>query len=483
MSAENSVEPRTLKGFRDVMPAEAIARERVSAIIRGVYERFGFVPVDTPGLELLGTLTGTGGEEINKTLFRIRTPEGEDAALRFDLTVPFARLLAQYPDGLKLPFRRYQIGPVWRADKPDPGRWREFVQCDIDAAGSAAVEVDAEMVAALASVMRETGLTEGEFRIRINDRKLVDAFLSGSGVGDAETRKKILRVVDKLARIGLENVKKELGAGRVDESGDTIKGVGLSAETIGKVAGFIGLRGDTRKGVLEAVRPFLPKTPEAEAAMAGLVELDAALAALGVTEREAVFDPALARGLDYYTGPVFEAVLPGAPEFGSVAGGGRYDGLAGRFSEARIPATGVSIGLDRFVAALTKMGEIKAPQTTTRVLVVAMTGTPVTELLRVAAELRGAGIAAELYFTPEGAKPGVKNQLAYGNAREIPVAVLLGEDELKAGKISIKDLRAGRDARAEIKDREEYRKAGQAGQVTVDRAKLVETVRGLLGKE
>jgi len=478
---KSPVEARTLKGFRDQMPAEVMAREDLAAKIRRVYAKFGFVPLDTPAIEPLEVLTGTGGEEINKSLFTLKTPEGESAALRFDLTVPFARLIAQYPDRFKLPFRRCAVGPVWRADKPDPGRWREFWQCDIDAAGSDSVSVDAEIVAALCAVMREAGLARGEYLVRINDRKVVDAFLSGCGITDSQVQKHVLRVVDKLPKAGLDNVKRELGPGRTDDSGDKIRGVGLDQAAVEKVVQFISVKAGNRKSVIEAVSGLVANSAGGEAAISELKALDSALESLGIGDNEAVFDPALARGLDYYTGPVFEVVLPGVPEFGSVGGGGRYDGLAGRFTGANIPATGASVGLDRFIAALRKMGKIKDPGSPTKVLVVTIPGTPGAELLRLAGELRGAGIATEVYFGQTGVKAGVKDQLALANTRGIPVAILMGEDELKAGTVSVKNMGAGSAERSDIKDPDAYRKAGKAGQVTVERAKLVETVRGIIG--
>ena len=475
------VEARTLKGFRDLMPADVLAREEMAAKIRSVYSRFGFVPLDTPALEPLDVLTGTGGEEINKSLFTLKTPEGESAALRFDLTVPFARLVAQYPEKFKLPFRRCAVGPVWRADKPDPGRWREFWQCDIDAAGSDSVSVDAEVVAALCMVMREVGLGRGEFLVRINDRRVVDAFLAGCGISEPQVQKHVLRVVDKLQKAGLENVRRELGPGRTDDSGDKIRGVGLDSAVVEKIVQFISVKAGNRKSVADAVSALVSRTEGGEAAINQLMALDSALEALGISDSEAVFDPALARGLDYYTGPVFEVVLPGAPDFGSVAGGGRYDGLAGRFTGTVIPSTGASIGIDRFIAALRKLGRITDPGSPTKVLVVTIPGTPPGELMKLATELRTAGIATEVFFGQTGVKAGVKDQLALANSRGIPVAILVGEDELKAGTVSVKNMGAGSSERSDIKDPEAYRKAGKAGQVTVERGKMVETVRGIIG--
>jgi histidyl-tRNA synthetase len=472
------VVPQTLKGFRDLLPGEMIARNTVVEKIRLVYEKYGFVPLDTPVLEYLTTLVGTAGEETNKQLFRLESPEREPIAMRFDLTVPYARLLAQYPEQLKLPFRRYHIGPVFRADKPGPGRFRQFVQFDIDAAGSDSVAVDAEIIAAMCEAMRELGLAPGEFQVRINNRKLVDALLGGCGLTDRETQKHVLRVVDKLLKVGLENVRKELGPGRVDESGDPIKGVGLAAAVIDKTLLFISTKRDQRESTLEALASLLPRSETTATALGEGAELNAALASLGVSQAEALLDASLMRGLDYYTGPVFEAVLPSAPQFGSVMGGGRYDQLVARFLDRNVPSTGASIGLDRLMDALRHLGKVQLAPTTTKVLVLAMRGVAASELLRIAAELRAQGIPSEVFFGDP--KAGIRDQLSVANARLIPVAVIMGEDELKSGKVSVKDLKVGAEARASIQDREQYRKSGKSGQTTVARADLVRTVKQLL---
>ena len=485
------VEPQTLKGFQDLLPPDMILRNQVVRKIQDVYERYGFLPIDTPVLEHLGALVGVGGEEANKSMFRLDSPEEEPVAMRFDLTVPFARLIAQYADKLPLPFRRYHVGPVFRADKPGPGRFRQFTQLDIDAAGSASVAVDAEIVAAMCDAMHAVGLGgEGDsttrFQVRINNRRLVDALLEDAGITSRETAVHVLRVVDKLQKVGVDNVRKELGDGRVDESGDKIRGVRLPAAVIDKVLSFIALTGGTRSEVTDRLATTLSQSQTAAAAIQQMRELAAALDGLKVPEHEAIFDPSLTRGLDYYTGPVFEAWLPGAPEFGSVMGGGRYDGLVTRFSDRAIPATGASIGLDRFLAALVHLGVLKPVNTTVKVLIIQFPGMPVGELLAVAAELRNADIPTQLYFKPdvEGlAKANMKAQLAYANAAGIPVAVIIGEDELKNGVVSIKDLNAGMTQRTDIQDREEYRKAGKSGQHTVPRGDLVKVVREILAAE
>jgi histidyl-tRNA synthetase len=398
--------------------------------------------------------------------------------MRFDLTVPYARLLAQYPDQLKLPFRRYHIGPVFRADKPGPGRFRQFVQFDIDAAGSESVAVDAEVVAAMTEVMRTLGLGRGEFQVRINNRKLMDALLIGNSITDREVQKHVLRVIDKLQKVGSENVRKELGEGRVDDSGDPITGVGLSAGVIDKTLEFISVKGTSRTEILNALAQLLPKSPITDSVVQEMSELNQALVSLRVDEIEAVFDPSLMRGLDYYTGPVFEAHLPAAPQFGSVMGGGRFDQLVARFMDQSIPATGASIGLDRLMDALKDIGKIKTVPTITKVLVVSLRAIPTSELLSIANDLRAEGIPTEVFFGDS--KVGFRDQLATANAKQVPIAVIVGEDELKAGNVSVKDLRVGMQARSGIKDREEYKKSGKAGQVTIPRADLVKAVKQML---
>ena len=469
------VEPRTLKGFQDLLPEEALARRDVVRTIEDVFQRFGFAPIETPALEYLDVLLGTGGEETNKELFRLQTPEGEDVALRFDLTVPFARVVAQYPDRIKAPIRRYAIGPVWRADKPGPGRFRQFTQLDVDAGGSDSVAVDGEIVAAMSEAMSALGAPS--HRIVINNRKLIDALLESCGISDEDRQKHILRVVDKLQKVGLDNIRLELGPGRVDESGDPIRGVGLEPGVIDAIIDFIGIQAGTREGVINALTDRLQDSELARTAIAEMRELHEALTALGVSEAHAAFEPSLARGLDYYTGPVFEITLPDAPEFGSVGGGGRYNGLVERFLDRAIPATGMSIGLDRLMAALTHLGAIKPARSVVQALVVTLGNVPKAETLRCAAELRAVGIRTESFFGP---KMNMKAQLSHADRQEIPVAIILGEDELAKGVVAVKDLLAGKRQREHIEERDAYRQAGKSGQVTVPREDMIKTVQEML---
>jgi histidyl-tRNA synthetase len=487
-SPASEVRPQTLKGFQDLLPQEMFAREWVIGRIKKVYERYGFQPLDTPVLEHLATLVGTGGEETNKQLFRLKTPEGEPIAMRFDLTVPFARLIAQYPERLKLPFRRYHIGPVFRADDPAPGRFRQFTQFDIDAAGAASVAVDAEMIAAMCEVLREIGLdntrtpagSPQEFLVKINHRKVVDALLEGCGIEEIERHKHVLRVVDKLDKIGIGEVRKELAEGRVDVSGDRIRGVGLSPEVIEKIIAFIEISEPTREATVETIAARLPEAPSKQAALDEMRELADCLNALGVSQQDAIFDPSLARGLDYYTGPVYEAILPAA-KVGSVMGGGRYDGLIGRFSPEPIPAAGVSVGLDRLIAGLQLAGKIEKTATSVQALVISMPGVRDAEILRIAAELRAAGIIATPYLGRGKTKP--KDKFAYANTYDIPVAVIVGGDELTKNVVSIKNLRLGERLRRETTSNEEYQRLAREAQVIVPREQMIEIVCRMLQQE
>ena len=487
MSSETTralVEPQTLKGYRDILPEELIFQTAVIEKIRAVLERYGFVPLDTPCVEYLTTLVGTGGEEADKDLIRFKSKEGENVGLRYDLTVPFARLLAQYPEQLRLPFRRYQLAPVFRNDKPGEGRYRQFRQFDFDAAGSESAAVDAEIVAVMADIFAAVGLANTaerkRFTIHVNNRKLLEAMLVAAGITEGDLQRHTLRVVDKLSKIGVDNVRLEMGGGRVDASGDTIRGVGLSASSIDTLLALIAVTGASRAAVVAAMAAALPADSElSKAALAEMRALDEDLTALGVSEVDAVFDPSLARGLAYYTGPIFEAHLAEAPEMGAVIGGGRYNNLVDRFLEKSIPATGASFGLDRFTAALRKLKSIDSAATMTQALIISFPGVPASYLLRVARLLRESGVRAEVYFGDAKAK--MKDQLSLANMRQVPVAVIVGPDEMAAAQVSVKDLRAGMVERAGVQDREAFKAAGKTAQVTVGLDEVVATVKGLLG--
>ncbi|HST83580.1 MAG TPA: histidine--tRNA ligase [Kineosporiaceae bacterium] len=496
------VRPQTLRGFRDLLPEEMLLRNEVVDRIRRVYESFGFVPLDTPVLESLPTLIGSGGDEADKQIFHVTeagapTPEdGESTVagvgMRFDLTVPFARIIAQYhPQQLRLPFRRYHIGQVFRADEPQPeqGRFRQFTQFDCDIAGSSAVAADAEIVAVMVGALEALGLQPsvplgdtGEngpgYFIRVNNRKLVDAFLAGLGITEPAVARHVLRVLDKADKISGPALRAELGEGRFDQSGDRIPGVGLAAEPIAAILDFAAVRQDTRAKVVDDLAARLPDDEQAAAALAEVRELLGHLEALGVSEAAARFDPSLARGLAYYTGTVYEGTLAQAG-VGSVIGGGRYDGLVSRFSDEPVAAVGASIGLDRLITGLRNLGiELGTAATTADVIVLVMPGVEATHAARAAHELRQAGLATELFVGEAIGKVG--KQLAYANAQGFRAAVMIGSKELKEDTVTVKDLRAGIEARTGITDNSEFRKAGSSGQQVVPRSELVATVSGVI---
>ena len=491
----NYIKPLTLKGFCDHLPEDMLFRNRVVDTIRSVYEWYGFLPIDTPTLEYLVTLLGTGGEETNKQIFRLESPEGEPVGLRFDLTVPFARILAQYKNELRLPFRRYHIGPVFRADKPGPNRFRQFTQFDIDIAGTESVVADAEIISAMCNVFRKLGLRRKEFegvcdyQMLVNSRRLLDALLYACDVHDAEKKKHILSILDKRVKVGSDNVEKELGEGRVDQSGDVIRGAGQDARTIAKISEFCAIDESTRELSVRKYEACLPQNDLTKKALSEMRTLSDALDALGVSESEAPFLPSLSRGLDYYTGPIFEGVLSLPSDENSdieeksvaVVGGGRYDDLVDRFTEDSIPATGASIGLDRLLNNLKKMKALRLSGTTTKAIVITMKGVADVERIRLAKTLRDNGVAAEMYIGRSGVT--MSEQMSYANERGVHIAVILGPDEVQNNTVSLKDLSAGKVSREGIADREEYRKHGKTGQTTVPQSQMLETITKMIGGE
>ncbi|HZE88971.1 MAG TPA: histidine--tRNA ligase [Verrucomicrobiae bacterium] len=468
------VQARTVKGFRDILPHQIVARRRMIDRLRAVFESHGFVPFDTPALEYVDALLGLG-EEGTKSLFRMKSPEGEDVALRYDLTVPLARVVSQYPN-LPRPFRRYQVSPVWRADKPDPGRFREFTQFDIDSVGSPTVLADAEILMAMDEAFTALGLTA--YRIRYSSRKILNSLLKYAGI-EGEAGLRTLRTLDKLDKQGLKAVLLELGPGRMDASGDRIQGLGLASSSIERVERFVSLEGAAgggRTGLLDAVESLFVAVDGAGEGIAELREIDRYLAAEGIPDDRVAVDLSIARGLDYYTGPVFEAILTDLPEFGAVFGGGRYDGLVERFLGTKVEATGASIGVDRLLAALDRLGLVPQGWATARVLTTVMDQGRIPDYLRMTRELRDAGIPAEIYM---GGPAGMKKQFAYADKVGIPVVLIAGSNEFEAGTVSIKDLREGKQREGDAADREAWVKQ-RFGQRTVPRAEMIATIRSLL---
>jgi len=471
-----TVKPRVVKGFRDILPHQVAARRRVIGTIRAAFERYGFVPLDTPAVEYVDALLGLG-EEGTKNLFRMTSPEGDEIALRYDLTVPLARVVAQYRD-LPRPFRRYQVSPVWRADKPDPGRFREFIQFDIDSVGAATVLADAEILMAMDEALRALGL---EFRIRYSSRKLLNTILRWAGV-PSERGMDTMRVLDKFDKIGLADLLRELGPGRMDASGDKIRGLELPEPSVGKIREFYEKHAVTESSGADALarlEGLFTGVEGAAEALAEIREMEGYLRASGIPAVRIGLDTSLARGLDYYTGPIFEAILPNLPRFGAIFGGGRYDGLVSRFGDEAVPATGASIGVDRLVAAMEELGLVPAQWAVAKVMMTVMDRERMPDYLALTREVREAGIAAEIYL---GEAKGLKKQFAYADKMGIPVVLIAGSNEFEAGTVSIKDLGEGKRGSEDAATRDAWVKQ-RFGQQTVPRTDMIGVLRRLLGEE
>jgi histidyl-tRNA synthetase len=400
----------------------------------------------------------------------VQGPEDDPLGLRFDLTVPLSRLIAQYPE-LPRPFRRYQVGPVWRADKPGPGRFREFTQFDLDSVGVPSEIADTEIIAGMCDTLG--ALDCGPFRVRFSSRRVLNLLMPLAGI-DQALATDVFRVLDKLDKIGPEKVRRELTTGYKDESGDTIEGVGLKPEQVDRIEQFLAIKGATREEILAGLREVFGSVEGSAEAIEPLAKISRHLAALGYHEDRAVIDLSIARGLAYYTGPVFEAVLLDAPEFGSVFGGGRYDDLVLRFLGERVPATGASIGVDRLLAALIKLGRTGARKATAKVLVTTIDPGLTDDYLAMTWELRRAGVATEMYL---GAEKGLGKQIKYADRCGIPLVVIYGSDEKAKGMVTLKDLEAGAAAAEQlVKNRDQWRQL-RPGQFEVARTDLVRAVR------
>lgn len=487
--SEESYKPeaRNPKGFRDEFPAELQERARMLERIEAVYSRYGFAKLETPVIEYLDVLgkylpeadTPEGG------VFSFRDSDSKWLALRYDLTAPLSRVVSQHQLDLPKPFRRYQVGPVFRQEKVDVGRFRQFTQFDVDTVGTASMAADAEACQAFCDALEAVGVPRGQYIVRVNNRKLLNGILEKidpSFVSDTTEGKclTVLRAIDKYDRLGEKGVFQLLTKGRKDESGDVTQGAGLSEEQANLVLSFMASGGGSRKEVLERLNKLVEGSSGEEGARE-LEEIDLFLDATGYGCDQIIFDPTVIRGLAYYTGPVFEATLTfetknekgEVREFGSVAGGGRYDDLVERFTGQKTPATGGSIGVDRLLSALQYVGEKQADPKGPVVVIVFDKGR-VPDYLKMVKELRDAGISAELYM----GKGNLKKQFKYADARNSPAAVIAGGDEFEKGEVSVKDLALGRELSKEIEDRDTWRK--QQAQVTIKREELVGHIQKLL---
>jgi histidyl-tRNA synthetase len=477
--------PRAPRGFIDKRASDLRAERRIVDAVSAVYERYGFERLDTGAFEYADALGKflPDADRPNEGVFALQDDDEQWMALRYDLTAPLARFAAQNWETLPKPFRRYAVGSVWRNEKPGPGRYREFVQCDADTVGSARPEADAEMIAMMAEGLGAIGLRPGQAVVRINNRKLLNGLLSAAGVDDYNQKLGVLRAVDKLDRLGVEGVTLLLGKGRKDESGAFTKGAEISAKAIDRVLAFVAAGAADRAGSLAKLADVIGGSAEGDEGLEELARIDQVLTSLGVGSDQAQFEPSIVRGLEYYTGAVFEAELMmetfdekgQVMRFGSVGSGGRYDDLVARFTGEKTPATGCSFGVSRFIAALRAAGQGTASAARGPVVVIVFDQAAMGDYMAAAAELRGAGIAAEVYL---GAS-GMKAQMKYADRRLSPAAVIMGGDEIAAGTVTIKDLDQGRALASGLTDNKEWRE-GRPGQVTAPRGELVAIVRRIV---
>jgi histidyl-tRNA synthetase len=465
----------TPKGFRDYFGTEVTERKAMLDAIAGVYHRYGFDPLETSAVETVEALGKflPDVDRPNEGVFAWQDEDADWLALRYDLTAPLARVAAQYRNDLPSPYRRYAMGPVWRNEKPGPGRFRQFYQCDADTVGSASVAADAEICAMLADALETVGIPRGDYVVKVNNRKVLNGVMEVAGVLDPANPEKfshergiVLRAIDKIDRLGPEGVRALLGEGRKDESGDFTKGAGLGAAQADLVLGFLGAKRSDGAETLSTLNELIGNS---------------GIGAEGITELMHFAELVESQG--YYTGPVYEAELTfqitdekGRPRnFGSVAGGGRYDGLVKRFTGQDVPATGVSIGVDRLLAALRAKGRIGG-ETEGPVVVTVMDRDRMADYMAMVGELRAAGIRAEVYL---GNPKNFGNQLKYADKRQSPVAVIQGGNEAAAGTVILKDLILGAKI-AESATLEEWK--DRPAQLEVPRADLVAAVQRMLGQ-
>jgi histidyl-tRNA synthetase len=485
---------RLPRGLADRGPAEIAATRAMVETIRTVFERYGFDPIETPAMEYTDALGKflPDQDRPNEGVFSFQDDDEQWLSLRYDLTAPLARYVAENYQNLALPYRSYRYGYVYRNEKPGPGRFRQFMQFDADTVGAPTMAADAEMCMLAADTMEALGIPRGSYVVKVNNRKVLDGVMDAAGV-ESSRRLIVLRAIDKLDRLGMEGVTQLLGEGRKDESGDYTKGAVLHNVQIATLTGF----------VTSASATSIHMSDESERrALEGIREdfSDSNLVAEGISELEGIrelvrsagygfdrirIDPSVVRGLEYYTGPVYEVELTfeinddkGRPiRFGSVGGGGRYDGLVSRFMGQPVPATGFSIGVSRLQAALTALGKLANKPAPGPVVVTVFDRDRVADYQRMVSALRAANIRAELYL---GNPKNMGNQLKYADRRASPCVLMQGSDEKARNEVTIKDLILGAEIAGEASEREDYLKKQAEAQFAVPEDGLVEAVRALL---
>ncbi|MCB1436534.1 MAG: histidine--tRNA ligase [Rhodobiaceae bacterium] len=509
------VAARLPRGFIDRAAGDLAAQRAMLESIEAVYERYGFDPLETPAIEYTEALGKFLPDEDrpNEGVFSFQDDDEQWLSLRYDLTAPLARYVAQNYDQLAKPFRSYRAGYVFRNEKPGPGRFRQFMQFDADTVGTESMVADAEICMMAADCMEELGIARGDYVVRVSSRKVLDALLETVGLGgEDQTARRLtaLRAIDKLDRLGPEGVRALLGKGRRDDSGDFTRGAELEDTQIDAIMRFVGasdafsykplkeagaaeiadgeLSADGTRVFanalqLEGLGQLLATSPSGREALDELGELASLVAACGYGTKRIRIDPSVVRGLEYYTGPVYEVELTfetvnekgEKARFGSVAGGGRYDGLVARFRGQEVPATGMSIGVSRLQAALAALGRQKASAPDGPVVVLVMDREYIADYLAMAASLRSAGIRAEIYVGTSG----MRAQMKYADRRAAPLVVIQGEDERAGGQVTVKDLDEGLRLSRDIEDRESWT-AARPAQVAVPQENLVACVKDML---
>ena len=483
--------PINPKGFRDYFHFFSKKRSSLIKEICEVFELYGFENLETPAIENLDAL-GKYLPDIdrpNQGVFSWKDEESNWLALRYDLTAPLARAYAQYSNELPLPYRRYSWGPVWRNEKPGPGRYRQFYQCDADTVGTHSVVSDAEMCIMLSTIIEKIGFKKDEYILNLNNRKILNGILETAGIGNINDNyinstqsDMVLRSIDKIDRLGLQGVKDLLGAGRKDESGDFTTGANLNEEQINHIIQFISMKNDTNYNTLKHIETLVGNSTVGKQGINELQQILELSEAAGFLEDRIRVNPGIVRGLGYYTGPVFEAELiekihnedDTFTEIGSVAGGGRYDGLVKRFTGKVIPATGFSLGVDRLLYAFNQIKSKEKNYEVGPVIVTIMEKDKFKDYQQIVNDLRNAGIKSELYL---GNPKDLGRQLKYADKRRSRFALIMGSEELKKDVIQIKDLELGSKISSQIKTHEEWK--DQPAQVEIKKDELIEYIMKL----
>lgn len=417
------IKPRTLSGFRDFLPDAMLERERLIETAKQVYRSYGFAPIDTPALEYFEILAGKGSEETDRQMYQFRDQGDRHVGMRFDLTVPLARYCAQHINELGTPFKRYHIATVWRGERAQAGRYREFMQCDFDTVGTTSVNSDIETALVIYDLLKKIGFER--FRIRVNNRKVLNGFLDH--VGLQEKSVEVLRAIDKLEKIGAEKVTDEIK-----------KSVGANDQQVEQILQLVA-QFDSNSETLQNLSSLVAGNALGEQGIEELNQIASATTALGITEAHFQIDPSIARGLDYYTGTVFETTLLDLPTIGSVCSGGRYDNLAELYTKQQLPGIGASLGLDRLLAAMESLSMIQPIRSPAPVLITLFDKKYLHQYLKLASLIRNAGIACEVY--PEFKKIG--QQLKYADRKGFVAAIVAGENEFNNGVVQLKNLRDG----------------------------------------